>query len=118
MAMTQGKNDINLYWNDKNNKEKNFYFLTVFIPLFALVLGYTATPGLCTISTTNEITLNKIPKRRCGNSPHSAQTKQYYYMTTTLQLQVNKDTLDSTLKSIGNQYDDTVVLYDDYKQHE
>ena len=49
-------------------------------------------------------------------TPHSAQTKQYYYMTTTLQ--VNKDTLDSTLKSIGNQYGDTVVLYDDYKQHE
>jgi hypothetical protein len=37
-------------------------------------------------------------------------------MTTTLQ--VNKDTLGSTLKSIGNQYGDTVVLYDDYKQHE
>ena len=37
-------------------------------------------------------------------------------MTTTLQ--VNRDTLDSTLKSLGNQYGDTVVLYDDYKQHE
>ena len=47
MAMSQGKNDINLYWKDKNNKMKNFYFqlFSLFFPLFELVLWYTATPG-------------------------------------------------------------------------
>ena len=51
MAMTQGKNDINLYWNDKNNKKKNFYFqlFSLFFPLFGLVLWYTATQ--CTNKT-------------------------------------------------------------------
>jgi len=98
MAMTQGKNDINLCWNDKNNKEKNFIFQLFSFHSSLQYWGTLSHRGLRIISTINEITLNKTLKRRCGHSPHSAQTKQYYYMTTTLR--VNKDTLYSTLKSI------------------
>ena len=96
----------------KNNKKKNFYFqlFSLFFPLFELVLWYIATPGsTCYFHHIRNHTMNKTLKRRCGHSPRSAQTKQYYYMTTTLQ--VSKDTLGSTLKSIGNhQYGDTTVV--------
>ena len=117
MAVTQGKNDRTfLYWNDKNIKREKLFQLLSSFHSSGQYWGAPPHRGLWVISTIYEITPNEIPKRRCGHSPHSAQTKQYYYMTTTLQ--VNKDTLGSTLKSIGNQYGDTVVLYDDYKQHE
>ena len=65
---------------------------------------YTATPGSRPIFNIYGIALGKKKKK-----------KALIYDST---LQVNKYTLGSNLKSIGNQYGDTVVLYDYYEQHE